>query len=92
MYTADPRPGKFERNDSQWAAEAAYAASLDGAEFVGDSSSGPESCALVEGRRYTALVWEDVTGFVTVDFYRDRAVALENFERARLILDYPPES
>lgn len=66
MHTEHPSPGKFEGNHSQWMAQAAYAASMDGPnEEFGDASQGEHVC-LVLGKRYGFILIEDSNGFVGV--------------------------
>lgn len=66
MYTKHPSPGKFEGNHSQWMAQAAYAASMDGPdEEFGDAGQGKHVC-LVLGKRQGFILVEDSNGFVGV--------------------------
>lgn len=85
MHTDHPSPGKFEGNRSQWMAQAAYAASMEGAdEEFGDASQGEHVC-LVLGKRWGFIVVEDSNGFVGVITHpREDAVwRFSNMEQER---------
>ena len=68
MRTTNPSPGKFEDNPSQWLAAAAYEASLDGSSDItyGSISEHGATYSIVDGRRWTFIVFEDDQGFVQV--------------------------
>jgi hypothetical protein len=67
MYTANPRPGKFEGNRSQLLAKIIYNADANGADEV-CSEEGFGHYALIKGSRNWYILYESEQGFVSVGY------------------------